>query len=171
MFNNHLPIKHLRAFTILSLESCVLSLVSHFLYNCRGISTNRPIFMQNKPNFPDAQMNLSPNITKDYENGSNTTLGENKPNSNPIRQEPKINVNSVATKDYQNIYPYGAPRNKAKTNPICEKARSERNRLFHKALRKSAPRSVPKNKPKQTQCQNRQNKHDPAPICCKTRGN
>jgi hypothetical protein len=40
--------------------------------------------MQNKPNLPDAQMNLTSLITVDYENKSNCKLGENKPNSKPI---------------------------------------------------------------------------------------
>ena len=55
--------------------------------NCRESSTNRPIFMQNKPNFQDTQMNVSANMTKDYEKISNPTLGENKPNSNPIQSQ------------------------------------------------------------------------------------
>jgi len=41
--------------------------------------------MQNKPNFQDAQMNVSNYLQKAYENIHNWTLGENKPNSNPIR--------------------------------------------------------------------------------------
>ena len=125
MFNNHLPLNHLRAFSIVSLESWVLHLVSCFLYTCRGISTNRPIFLQNKPNFREAQINLSFFITKDYESKSNPKLGENKPNSNPIQTQTnpiaerlKMNVNSLITKDYENIDPYGAPENKPKTNPI-----------------------------------------------------
>jgi len=43
-------------------------------------------------------------ITKDYENLSNWTLGENKPNSNPIKpnfQKAKMNVNLTLTKDYR----------------------------------------------------------------------
>jgi len=35
--------------------------------------------MQNKPNLPDALMNVTSFYTKDYENKSNWTLGENKP--------------------------------------------------------------------------------------------
>ena len=35
---------------------------------------------QNKPNLLNAQMNVTSFITKDYENKSNWTLGENKPN-------------------------------------------------------------------------------------------
>jgi hypothetical protein len=38
---------------------------------------------QNKPNLLDAQMNINLYVTKDYENKSNWTLGENKPNTNP----------------------------------------------------------------------------------------
>ncbi len=41
--------------------------------------------MQNKPNLPDAQMNVNAVITKDYENKANWKLGENKPNSKPIK--------------------------------------------------------------------------------------
>jgi len=42
-------------------------------------------FMQNKPNFRKAQMNVNPYNTRYYENKSNWTLSENKPNSNPIK--------------------------------------------------------------------------------------
>jgi len=40
--------------------------------------------MQNKPNLQDTQMNVSLDITKEYENISDWTIGQNKPNSNPI---------------------------------------------------------------------------------------
>jgi hypothetical protein len=40
-------------------------------------------FMQNKANFRKSQVNVTSFITKDYENKSNWTLGENKPNTNP----------------------------------------------------------------------------------------
>ena len=58
-------------------------------YICRESSTNHLLFMQNKPNFQDAQMNLSSILTKNYENESVWTLGENKPNSNPIKAGPE----------------------------------------------------------------------------------
>ncbi len=45
--------------------------------------------MQNKPNFLDAQMNISSILTTDYENKHNWTLGQNKPNSNPIKACPE----------------------------------------------------------------------------------
>ncbi len=41
-------------------------------------------------------------ITRDYENKSNWTLGENKPNSNPNKpnlQKAKMNANVFVTKD------------------------------------------------------------------------
>jgi len=61
------------------------------------------LFMQNKPNFPKSQMNVSFFYTKEYENKSDRTLGENKPNSNPIKPNclrARMNVNSLITKDY-----------------------------------------------------------------------
>jgi len=60
--------------------------------------------MQNKPNLQDAQMNLSIYSKTAYENKCNWTLGENKPNSNPIKpnfQKAKMSVNSLITKDYR----------------------------------------------------------------------
>jgi len=49
-------------------------------------------------------MNVTSFITKHYENKSNWTLGENKPNSNPIKPnlpEGKIDAKCVVTKDYE----------------------------------------------------------------------
>ncbi len=60
------------------------------------------LFMQNKANFRKSQMNVSIFSKMDYENIANWTLGENKPNSKPIK--PKTNP-------IQTQY-------KAKTNPI-----------------------------------------------------
>ena len=52
--------------------------------------------MQNKPNFLNAQMNVSSFITKHYENDNTFRLPENKPNqsqykpnTNPIPKKPK----------------------------------------------------------------------------------
>jgi hypothetical protein len=44
--------------------------------------------MQNKPNFQKSQMNVSIFLQMAYENKRDWTLGENKPNSNPIK--PKL---------------------------------------------------------------------------------
>jgi hypothetical protein len=49
-------------------------------------------------------MNVYPLIAMDYENISDWTLGENKPNSNPIKPnlpEGKIDAKCVFTKDYE----------------------------------------------------------------------
>ncbi len=45
--------------------------------------------MQNKPNFRKSQMNVSRFSQMAYENKRNWTLGENKPNSNPIKACPE----------------------------------------------------------------------------------
>ncbi len=42
-------------------------------------------FLTNKANFKKNQVNVTSLITVAYENKSNWTLGENKPNSNPIK--------------------------------------------------------------------------------------
>ncbi len=49
-------------------------------------------------------MNVSFFYTKNYENISDWTIGQIKPNSNPIKanfQKAKMNVNSLITKDYR----------------------------------------------------------------------
>ena len=49
-------------------------------------------------------MNVNPYNTTDYERKSNWTLGQNKPNSNPIKpnlKRAKMNINSITTKDYR----------------------------------------------------------------------
>jgi len=77
--------------------------------------------MQNKPNLLDAQMNLSSIITMNYENISNWTLGQNKPNSNPIKPnflKAQMNVNSFITKDYRKKDDFVVRINKPNSNPI-----------------------------------------------------
>jgi len=78
-------------------------------------------FMQNKPNFRKSQMNVNPYITRNYENISNWTLGENKPNSNPIKPnlpESKIDAKSVFTKDYRKKDAFAVRKNKPNSNPV-----------------------------------------------------
>ncbi len=73
-------------------------------YICRESSTNQPLFMQNKPNFRKAQMSANAFSQMDYENISDWTLGQNKPNSNPIKpncRKGKIDAKCVFTKDYE----------------------------------------------------------------------
>ncbi len=54
--------------------------------------------------FPKSQMNVSIFSQKDYENKSNWTIGESKPNSNPIKanlQKAKMNISYVKTTNYE----------------------------------------------------------------------
>jgi len=51
--------------------------------------------MQNKPNLPDAQMNVNNVLTKDCENKTLGEHGKNKPNSNPIQTQYKANTNPI----------------------------------------------------------------------------
>ncbi len=46
-------------------------------------------FMQSKPNFRKSQMNANSCATMDYENISDWTIGQSKPNSNPIKRCPE----------------------------------------------------------------------------------
>ncbi len=80
--------------------------------------------MQNKPNFQKSQMNVNLYNTTDYERKRNWTLGENKPNSNPIKanlKRAKMNINSITTKDYRKKDDFIVRINKANSKPISEK--------------------------------------------------
>ncbi len=59
---------------------------------------------QNKPNLVRRRRIANVFITKDYENKRDWTIGQSKPNSNPIKpnlQNAQMNVNSFITKDYR----------------------------------------------------------------------
>ena len=71
-----------------------------------------PLFMQNKPNFRKSQMNVNVFSTKAYENKPDWTLGENKPNSNPISERPKMNASAFSQKGYENETSYRLRKNK-----------------------------------------------------------
>jgi len=76
-------------------------------------------------------MNVIIFSTKAYENLSNWTLGENKPNSNPIKanfRKAKMNVNLTLTKDYRKNDCLAAQ----KTNPISEMAKMNANAFSKK---------------------------------------
>ena len=96
--------------------------------------------MQNEPNLQNTQINISPVITKYYENKhlyrrrqNEPNLRKNKPNlrKNPIQpnynkkmqnepnlQNAQINVTPVKRKDYENKHPCRPRQNEPKTNPI-----------------------------------------------------
>ncbi len=88
-------------------------------------------------------MNVNLYNTTDYENKSNWTLGENKPNSNPIKANllavskiPKMNITSATTVNYINELRTTnyelIMKNKAKTNPISSKAQMSANAFSQK---------------------------------------
>jgi len=80
-------------------------------------------------------MNVSILSKMDYENKSNWTLGENKPNSNPINpnfRKAQMNVNSFTTKDYRKYDTFAVRKNKPNTKPIFSKAKMNANAFSQK---------------------------------------
>ena len=89
--------------------------------------------MQNKPNFRKAKMSANAFSQMDYENIANWTLGQNKPNSNPIKpnlRKAKMNVNLTLTKDYRKNDDFTVRINK----PNFRNGQNERKRFFTKGL-------------------------------------
>jgi len=112
------------------------------------------LFMQNKPNFQDAQMNVIIYYTKVYKNETAFRRVKNKPNSNPIKpnfRKAQMNVSSLITKDYRKKDDFVVRINKPNSNPISSKAKMNVNFYLQKDYEnKTAPR-LQKNKPKQSQ--------------------
>jgi len=80
-------------------------------------------------------MNVSIFSQMAYENKSNWTLGENKPNSNPIKpnfRKAQMNVNSFITKDYRKNDAFAVQKNKPNSNPISSKAKMNANAFLQK---------------------------------------
>ncbi len=78
-------------------------------------------------------MNLNLYITTDYENLNDWTIGENKPNSNPIKanfQKAKMNVNLTLTKDYRKKDDFTVRINK----PNFQNAKNERKLICYRGL-------------------------------------
>ncbi len=78
-------------------------------------------------------MNVNLYNTTDYENKSNWTLGENKPNSNPIKpnlRKAKMNVNLTLTKDYRKKDDFIVRINK----PNFQNVKNERKRICYRGL-------------------------------------
>jgi len=88
------------------------------------------LFMQNKPNFRKAKMNVSIVKTMNYKNFIPLAGQKNKPNSNPIKpnfRKAKMNVNLTLTKDCRKKDDFEVRKNKPKTNPISEKPKMSAN--------------------------------------------
>ena len=98
-------------------------------------------------------MNVCLYNTTDYENISDWTPGENKPNSNPIKpnfRKAQMIVNSLITKDYRKNDAFAVRKNKPNSKPISSKAKMNANAFSQKdyenetALR---PKKTNPNKP------------------------
>jgi len=115
-------------------------------------------FMQNKANFRKSQVNVSIYLQTAYEYKRDWTLGENKPNSNPIKANLKraqMNVNSLITKDYRKNDAFAVQKNKANSNPISEKPKMNVNLYVIEDYENERRRRLQKNKPNQSQFSNR----------------
>ena len=103
------------------------------------------LFMQNKPNFRKSQMNVNIYNTKDYENISDWTLGQNKPNSNPIKpnlRKAKMNVSLYVIEDYRKKDDFSVRINK----PNFRNGQNEHKLTDNKGLQKKRYFRSPKNK-------------------------
>jgi len=104
------------------------------------------LFMQNKPNFRKAKMNVSYSNKMNYKK-TNLALSEVEwANSNPIKanlQKAKMNVNLYVIKDYRKKDDFIVRINK----PNFQNVKNERKYLYHKGLQKKRLFSTPKNKP------------------------
>jgi hypothetical protein len=108
------------------------------------------LFMQNKPNFRKSQMNANTFSKMTYENKSNWTLGQNKPNSNPIKPNLKraqMNINSLITKDYRKKDAFASQKNKPNSNPIFSKPKMNANAFSQKDYENESAFRPQKNKP------------------------
>ncbi len=106
--------------------------------------------MQSKPNFRKSQMNANPYITKIYENKRNWTIGQSKPNSNPIKpnfQKTKMNVNLTLTKVYRKKDDFAVRKNKPNSNPISVTPKMNVNLYVIEDYREKDDFAVRKNKP------------------------
>ncbi len=123
--------------------------------------------MQNKPNFPKSQMNVSIFSQIDYENISDWTIGQNKPNSNPIKpnfQKAKMNVNLYIIEGYRKKDDFAVRKNKPNSNPISEKPKMNVNLYVIEDYENETAFRPQKNKPNQTQSQNRSQKTEFGPL-------
>ena len=85
-------------------------------------------------------MNASIFLQMAYENKSNWTLGENKPNSNPIKpnfRKAQMHINSLITKDYRKKDDFAVRKNKPNSNPISERPKTNTNVFITKDYRKT----------------------------------
>ncbi len=113
--------------------SSVVCPLSSVLYICREPSTNQLLFMQNKPNVKDTQINVNSYMKSKYEKLDTWLSGKNKANSNPIKpnfKKAKMNVNLTLTKDYRKKDDFVVRINK----PNLQNAKNEHKRICYRGL-------------------------------------
>jgi len=118
----------------------VLQLSRHGEGRCRSgarILYKSALFMQNKANLLDTQMNVSSVKTKYYENKRLCRRGENKPNSNPIKANLHFTAENAEYAEEKNI-----------CVSVCS---IEKYALYPISPRSLRTRRLMKNKPKQSQ--------------------
>ncbi len=91
-------------------------------------------------------MNVSSILTTDYENKSNWTLGENKPNSNPICQRVKL-MQSVYLQRIMKKNADMGPKKQSQNKPNLKRAKMNVNSFITKDYRKKDDFLVRINKP------------------------
>ena len=102
-------------------------------YICRESYTNQLLFMQNKPNVKNAQINVSSYMKSKYEKLDTWLSGKNKPNSNPIKpncRKGKIDARCLFTKDYRKKDDFVVRINK----PNFQNAKNERKLICYRGL-------------------------------------
>ena len=114
----------------------IYALTSHNQQPTKEYVRNYQQIMQNKPNFPAVKMSVSSVLAKHYENKSDPTLGENKPNSNPNKPNQAILSTACPACPERDR---GERSRTGRMDPILQKPGNDRNHLFQKELRKSAP--------------------------------
>jgi len=110
-------------------------------------------------------MNLNIYNTTNYENIANWTLGENKPNSNPIKpnfQNAKMNANAFSQKDYENETTLRPKKTNPKQTQFPKSQKMNANAFSQKDYENETTRRPKKTNPKQTQFQRKKNA--PAPL-------
>ncbi len=86
-------------------------------------------------------MNVNPYITTDYERKRDWTLGESKPNSNPIKpnfQKAKMNANVFVTKDYRKKDDFSVRINKPNSKPICQRVKLMQSLYLQRIMKNNA---------------------------------
>ncbi len=80
-------------------------------------------------------MNVNLYNTRDYERKRDWTLGENKPNSNPIKpnfKKVKMSANLYVIEDYRKKDDFAVRKNKPNSNPISSKGKIDAKCVFTK---------------------------------------